>query len=117
MAGAPVWLTVADYKADTRIDPADTTDDAAISTCVDAATSAIEVRAPRAFTLTDDAGLPLPVPGDVHKAGLLMTNRLMARRNSPDGVVGVSDMGTATVLSYDADISALLGPWTAVVVA
>ena len=46
-----------------------------------------------------------------------MTNRLMARRNSPDGVVGVSDMGTATVLSYDADISALLGPWTAVVVA
>jgi len=26
-------------------------------------------------------------------------------------------MGTATILSYDADISAMLGPWTGMVVA
>jgi len=47
----------------------------------------------------------------------LLTNRLMSRRNSPDGVVGVVDMGTARVMSYDADITALVSPWTEMVVA
>ena len=112
----PDWLTVDQYKAWARIDPADTADDAAIAECVEAAQEAIEIRAPRAFAL-DESGDPLPVPSSVHQAGLLLSNRLMSRRNSPDGVVGVSDMGTARIMSYDADITGLLGPWSAVVLA
>jgi hypothetical protein len=110
------WLTVAEYKAWARIDPADTADDTAISEAVDASSEAIELRAPAAFQLDAD-GNPLPVPKTVHQAGLLLANRLLSRRNSPDGVVGVSDMGTALIRSYDADISGLLGSWADSVVA
>lgn len=113
---AGAWLTLEDYKGWARIDTADTADDVAIQEAVDAAAAALEVRAPAGFK-TDDAGQPIPPPAPVHQAGLLLTNRLMARRNSPDGVVGVSDMGTATILSYDADITALVSPWTAAVIA
>jgi hypothetical protein len=110
------WLTPDEYKAYARIESADTTDDAAITEAVDASMEAIQLRAPRGF-VTDEAGAALPVPYGVHQAGLLLTNRLMSRRNSPDGVVGVSDMGTARILSYDADINVLLSPWTEMVVA
>jgi hypothetical protein len=110
------WLTVDGYKAWARIDPADTADDAAISEASDAAAQAIELRAPFGFVL-DAEGAEIPPPPMLFQAGRLLVNRLMARRNSPDGVVGVSDMGTATVLSYDADISQMIGPWTEMVVA
>ena len=110
------WLTVDEYKAWARIDGTDTTDDAAIAEAVDASSEAVQIRAPKGFVLDDDQA-PVPPPGPVHEAGLLLANRLMSRRNSPDGVVGVSDMGTATILSYDADITALLSPWTEMVVA
>ena len=33
---------------------------------------------------------PVPFPADVTEAGLLYVNRLLSRRNSPDGVVGVT---------------------------
>jgi hypothetical protein len=111
------WLTADAYKAWARIGTADTTDDAAIQEAVAAAAEALELRAPVAFTTDPDTGTPLPVPNMIHQAGLLLTNRLMARRNSPDGVVGVSDMGTATILSYDADITQLVSPWTEMVIA
>lgn len=116
-AGDP-WLTVDEYKAFARIDPADTADDAAIAGNVAAAALTLEIRAPLAFAV-DSAGEPLlpAVPADVHQAGLLLVNRLMSRRNSPDGVVGVSDMGTARIASYDADITQLVSPWTEMVVA
>lgn len=113
--GGP-WLTVDAYKAWARIDAMDTADDVAIQAAVDASQEAVELRAPRGFKV-DDGGQPLPVPTMLVEAGLLLANRLMSRRNSPDGVVGVSDMGTATVLSYDADISQMIGPWTEMVVA
>ena len=110
------WLTVDEYKAWARIDGADTTDDVAIAEAVEASSEAVQIRAPKAFVL-DDTDQPVPPPQAAHEAGLLLANRLMSRRNSPDGVVGVSDMGTATILSYDADITALLSPWTEMVVA
>lgn len=116
MAEGP-WLTVAGYKAWARIAETDSLDDDAISASVAAATVAIEIRALRAFTLVDVDGADLPVPADVVEAGYLLTNRLMSRRNSPDGVVGVSDMGTATIVAKDADIAGLLGPWLATVLA
>lgn len=113
--GGP-WLTAGAYKAWARIDVSDTADDPAIQAAVDAAQEALELRAPLGFVI-DPEGDPLPVPAMLTQAGLLLTNRLMSRRNSPDGVVGVSDMGTATILSYDADISQMVGPWTEAVVA
>jgi hypothetical protein len=117
-ARAPDWLTVDAYKAYARIDPTDTTDDAAISEAVAASMEALELRAPRAFATDEDGDPILPaVPDGLHQAGLLLANRLMARRNSPDGIVGVMDTGTARVMSYDADITSLVSPWTVVVVA
>lgn len=115
MAWSP-WLTVDGYKAWARIDTADSADDAAITTATAAAAEAVELRAPRGF-VTDEGGAEIPPPAMLLEAGLLLTNRLMSRRNSPDGVVGVSDMGTATILSYDADIAKMIGPWTPMVVA
>ena len=118
LPGPGEWLTLEDYKTWARIDATDTTDDEAISRAVAAAMEALEIRAPIAFPIDPETGEPLaPVPAGVEEAGLLLTNRLMARRNSPDGIVGVSDMGTARVLSYDADITALVSPWTEMVVA
>ena len=104
----PAWLTVADYKAWARI--ADMTDDAAIAEAVAASMGALALRAVRAFPVDPDTGEtpadPIPAAlAAVHQAGLLLVNRLMSRRNSPDGVVGVPDTGTATIVSYDADIS------------
>jgi hypothetical protein len=116
MATGAAWLTPEQYKAYARIDSADTTDDAAITEAVNASMETIEIRAPVAFAL-DEFGDPLPVPYGVHQAGLLLTNRLMSRRNSPDGIAGVGDMGTAMVRSYDTDIDGLLGAWTESVVA
>lgn len=113
--GGP-WLTLDGYKGWARIDASDSADDAAIQAAVDASSEALELRAPAGFTV-DENGDPLPVPAMLVQAGYLLTNRLMSRRNSPDGVVGVSDMGTATILSYDADISQMVGPWTEMVVA
>jgi len=112
------WLTLEDYKAWARIDATDTTDDVAIAQAVAASMEALEIRAPVAFPVDPETGDPLaPVPSSLEQAGLLLTNRLMARRNSPDGIVGVSDMGTARVLSYDADIQTLISPWTEMIVA
>jgi hypothetical protein len=101
------WLTVPEYKAWARIDTGDTADDAAITEAVDASMEGIEGWAVKAFAPTVDV-----LPWTVHQAGLLLANRLMARRNSPDGVVGVSDMGTATILANDADINRMLSRWT-----
>ena len=112
----PDWLTVDGYKAWARIDPADTADDAAISDATDAAMEAIQLRAPRGFTVDPDTEDPLPVPAGLVQAGRLLVNRLLSRRNSPDGVVGVSDMGTATILSYDTDVNGLVSPWSEMVV-
>lgn len=117
-ARAGDWLTRDAYKAWARIDASDTRDDAAIDAAVAAAAEAVELRAPVAFA-TDVNGAPIydPPPPGVQQAGLLLANRLMSRRNSPDGVVGVPELGTARIASYDADISALLGPWTEMVIA
>ena len=103
------WLTLDDYKAWARI--ADTMDDVAIQQAIDAVDGKFRLIL-RPVIWSEPA-----VSADVVEAGLLYVNRLLARRNSPDGVVGVSDLGTATIQPYDSDIRRLLGPHTQMVLA
>lgn len=107
------WLTLEMYKAWARI--ADTMDDEAIQANI----AAVDSR----FRLILNVWDPVPsqgaeiFPADVTMAGLLYVNRLLSRRNSPDGVVGVSDVGTATILAQDSDIKRLMGPYLRTVMA
>jgi len=104
-------FTLDDYKAWARI--TDAVDDVAIQQAMDAVSNHFDLIL-RPVIWSDP---PQPPPADVIQAGFLYVNRLLARRNSPDGVVGVSDLGTATIQPYDSDIKRLLGPWLATVLA
>ena len=63
----------------------------------------------------DPDGEPLPAPDDLVQAVILRTARYMARANSPDGLVGMGDLGMVRVSSVDRDIERLEWPWRAVV--
>ena len=58
---------------------------------------------------------------DLREAAFLRAQRLAARRNSPEGVVGLSGAGgdfvSARVPGYDADVGVLEGPFLTMVVA
>jgi hypothetical protein len=95
------WPTVDEYKDWARI--RDTSDDVAIDQALSAVMEAIVSRA--ATLATADC------PTDVLYATLLWTNRLLSRRNSPDGIVGVADLGVATISRQDRDVLQLLSPW------
>ena len=95
------WPTVDEYKDWARI--RDTSDDVAIDQALSAVMEAIVARAPSLATAD--------CPTDVLYATLLWTNRLLSRRNSPDGIVGVADLGVATIAKADRDVLQLLSPW------
>jgi hypothetical protein len=113
------WLTADEYKAFARIDPSDTSDDVAIDEAVAATVETLEDRAALAFA-TDVDGAPVypACPARLHESGLLLVNRLLSRRNSPDGIVGLTDMGTAArVASKDSDVLEMIGPFIPAVLA
>ena len=58
-----------------------------------------------------------PAPDDLVLAVDLQTQRLLARRNSPDGLVGMGDLGMARVPVSDSDIASLIAPWRFQVIA
>lgn len=60
----------------------------------------------------DDETTP---PADLVLAVNLLTSRYLARRNSPDGMVGLGDLGTVQVPFADADVKRLLAPYLPVV--
>lgn len=95
------WPTVDEYKDWARI--RDVSDDVAIDQALSAVMEAIVARAPTLATAN--------CPTDVLYATLLWTNRLLSRRNSPDGIVGVADLGVATISRQDRDVLQLLSPW------
>ena len=101
------WPTVDEYKDWARI--RDTSDDVAIDQALSAVQEAIVARA-SALATAD-------CPTDVQYATLLWTNRLLSRRNSPDGIVGVADLGVATISRQDRDVLQLLSPWLDSVIA
>lgn len=63
------------------------------------------------YPTVDDAGQPLPAPAALVEAVCLLAARYLARRNSPDGMVGVSDLGPARVPTIDRDVERLIDPW------
>lgn len=54
-------------------------------------------------------------PPALVEAVVLMTNRLLARRNSPAGVLSFGEFGPATLPGTDADVRALIAPYRTVV--
>jgi hypothetical protein len=103
----PNWPSVDEYKDWARI--RDDTDDVAIDQALSAVQEAIVARAPLLAAAA--------CPTDVLYAVLLWTNRLLSRRNSPDGIVGVADLGVATIAKADRDVLQLLSPWLEPVIA
>jgi hypothetical protein len=63
------------------------------------------------YPTEDPDGLPLDVPDDLVLAVNLLTARYLARRNSPDGIVGLGDLGPANVPVIDRDPERLMDPW------
>jgi hypothetical protein len=103
----PNWPDLDQYKDWARI--SDTRDDEAIDGALSAVQEAIVARAPSLLTVA--------CPRDVQYAVMLWTNRLLSRRNSPDGIVGVADLGVATISKRDGDVFQLLSPWLEPVIA
>lgn len=101
------WPDLAEYKEWARI--TDARDDPAIDQALAAVTSSIVERCP--LLLTEAC------PYEAQYATLLWVNRLLSRRNSPDGIVGVADLGIATVSRADKDILQMLSPWLDQVIA
>jgi hypothetical protein len=58
---------------------------------------------------------PLEAPDDLKQAVRFQTARYLARRNSPDGMVGLGDLGVARIPVSDQDVQTLINPWRRVV--
>lgn len=101
------WPDIAEYKQWARV--ADTVDDVAIDQALSAVKVAIVARCPVLATAA--------CPYDVLYACLLWTNRLLVRRQSPEGIVGIADMGALRISGRDTDIAQMLSPWTEAVIA
>jgi len=105
------------FKAWLGLAAADTTDDVVLQESLDAALAAQA----KVVTYPDDgAGQPDFVP-DLRTAVFLRAQRASARRNSPEGVVGLAGAGgdfvSARLPSYDGDVEHLEGPHLTQVVA
>jgi hypothetical protein len=50
-------------------------------------------------------------PADLVQAVRFQTARYLARRNSPDGMVGLGDLGVARIPVSDQDVQTLINPW------
>jgi hypothetical protein len=114
MASAP---DLAALKAWLKLAPGDTTDDVVLQESLD---SALAAQAKVVTYPVDGAGQPDYVP-DLREAVFLRAQRLAARPNSPEGVVGLSGSGgdfvSARLPSYDGDVVHLEGPHLTQVVA
>lgn len=64
----------------------------------------------------DTDGNAVPAPDDLVLAVNVLTARLLDRRNSPNGLVGVGDLGATRIPGSDADVSSLIGPYRRVVI-
>lgn len=108
---------LAAVKAWLGLDATDEADDVVLQESLDAALTAQGLVC---VYPVDTFGEPV-FTSDLRDAVFLRTQRLAARRNSPEGVVGLSGVGgdfvSARVPSYDADIDSLEGPHRKITVA
>jgi hypothetical protein len=113
--GAPTLAAVKEWLG--LSDPSDTVDDTLIQTSLDAS---IAAQSRVCVWPCNDDGEAEYDP-DLYEACLLRCQRYMARRASPEGVVGLSGTGgdfvAARLPSIDWDIARLEGPFTKMVVA
>ena len=102
--------TLDDVKAWLGLDPADTADDTVLQESLDAS---IQAQCLVVCYPCDNFGDQVFTP-DLREAVFLRTQRLAARRNSPEGVVGLTgadgDFVGARVPAYDTDVWRLEGP-------
>ncbi|GAB3750056.1 head-tail connector protein [Microlunatus parietis] len=73
----------------------------------------------RAWYVPDAEGNPPdpvpPAPASLGQAVRQLTARYFARRNSPDGFLGMGEFGPARVPTVDRDVESLIGPYRPVV--
>lgn len=62
----------------------------------------------------DSAGDPIAAPADLAMAVNLLTARILARRSSAAGVLGMDDMGAVRVPGTDPDVARLMDPYRTV---
>jgi len=109
--------TLEGLKSFLGIEPSDTADDVALQESLDAALAA---QARAICYPTDGFGDPV-FTDDLVLAVNLRAQRYVARRNSPEGVVGMSGAGgdfvAARVPSFDSDVSHLESPYLRIPVA
>jgi hypothetical protein len=110
--------TLDDLKAWLGLEASDAADDVVLQQSLDAALTAQAsvVRYP-----VDEFGVEVVFDPALTNAVYLRAQRLAARRNSPEGIVGLSGTGgdftAARVPAYDADVAALEAPYRVIPVA
>jgi len=113
--GAP---DLAEVKAWLGLDAEDTTDDVVLTESLMAGLAAQAMVV--AYPVDIDTLEPV-MPSDLREAIFLRTQRLAARRNSPEAVVGITGTGGdfvgARLTSTDPDIMRLEGPWLLIAIA
>lgn len=103
------FLTLDDAAAMPQFAHIASGDVARLERCVDAAN----------WYITRRVRVPVDVtspPGDLVQAAVLMTNRLLARDQSAEGLVGAGDQ-IAYLPSSDRDVDQLIAPWAPAVFA
>jgi hypothetical protein len=109
--------TIGDLKAWLGLAPEDVEDDLVLQESLDAALAAQAV----VVAYPQDAFGDPDFTSDLRTALFLRAQRYAARRNSPEGVVGLTGVGGdfvgARVPSYDVDVSHLEGPFRRIPVA
>lgn len=104
---------VEDLKADLKIAPSDTRDDADLQTDLDAAVAHVETMLAGDYNFTTAttgavALLPVPTP-DVVKGTIRLAARWNDRRRSPTGTIDAGEFGNTRIPTTDADIERMLG--------
>jgi len=102
--------TLADLKADRGIDLSDTRDDVALGNCLVSSIGFVQ-RVRTKFNYTNDPMNTDPSPDtapDMWLGTVRLAARWFSRRESPDAMISMGDLGTGRVTSFDADIDRLL---------
>lgn len=99
-----------DLKRDLKRGDDDTADDEALQDDLNAAISYVEEQRAGDLNFAADPESTLPDPSDHVLLGTVrLAGRWNVRRNSPDGLVDMGELGQGRVPSVDPDIERMLG--------